>query len=135
MDNTAVQKQSSLTILVKSLLERLKGLHSYQPMMSNLVALGLIALIAVVSQIPWLFPDLAKHHHYVMMVLGLLAAIQIVRAATKSLLFPSICTLVAGSGIVILHFHLLALSVSLAYLQGLLLLGTLGLCVSIFHIR
>jgi len=135
MENNAyMMRGKTLYQFIGSGLASLKVMHHYQPMMSNLIALTLLALIAMLTNIPWLFPALAARHHYVMMALGLLAGLHIIRAARKSLLLPSACALLAGLGILNQHCGFLPLPVAVQTLQSLLLLGMVGLCVAIFHI-
>lgn len=134
MENIATQQIKS-TPLPRAFFYSLRLMHGCESIISNLIALGLCGSIAILLQVNWLLPSLKKYHHYFMILLAILAAIQIIRSAKNSLLLPSICCLSATPFLILHHFGIFTLPLVLPVAQSLLLLGVIGLCVSIFHIR
>ena len=120
---------------IRKFIHSIKHLHKTEAIMSNLIALGFCFFIMVVLQIKWLLPQLNHYYSYVMVAVGVLAAIQVIRSARHSLLFPTLCLTVSLPLLISGHYKWLNLGELLTITQSILGLGVLGLCRMILNIR
>lgn len=134
MENVTIQKQPRPSNFFRSLLGTIKHMHGCQSIIGNLIAIALSGLLIFLLQINWLLPNLGSYHRYFIIGFEILIIIQIIKSSKKSLFFPSLCLGVAGVGLIIHHVVAMS-STSLHFLQGLMLLGVVGLCIAIFHMR
>ncbi len=115
--------------------ETIRILFSIDSIMMNIVALILCGvMLFILDQKEWI-PNMGKNHLYLYRAAQLLACLQIFRSATRSLILPVAVILFAGSAIInytVLHA---ALPISLSTLREMMLIGIIGMGISIFYLR
>lgn len=137
MDMTVTKetKEERLHRFYNSAAFTIRQLYRIDYIVSNLMALALCGLIAILLQTKWLLPHSAESHHVFMIVLGILAGIQIIKSSFRSLLLPSICLVIGSIGIFIHHFVLFKLGLPVSLLQFTAAVGVLGICIAVLVIR
>ena len=132
MENTLTKIQPNRFILVKKLLKMIQALLAIEPILINLVAIVLAMGILILLNYPTLFPKLGKYHQYLTYIIYALILIQTMKSATKSLFIPILAIVIAGLGMALLSFNPAWQFISLDVLKKMMLLGAIGVSISIF---
>lgn len=113
----------------------LKSVLSIDAIVMNILALLLCCILLVILNQKNMIPSLGKYHHFLYQAVELLACLQVCRSAKRSLFLPVLLMLLAGVLMVDGELLKSVISISLDMLKQIMLLGIIGMCVSIFNIR
>jgi hypothetical protein len=119
---------------VKRFKEIMRSLFSIEPIITNLIALTICGVILFMLSYKDLIPNLGKYYLYLYRAVQFLACIQVIRSARKSLVIPLLVLLIAGIGLGT-HFMPDLLPLSLSTFKEMMLVGLIGLAVTVFYIR
>ena len=120
-----------LMIIIKSF----KSMVSYESIIHHLIALGLCFLGLTLLSFPALFPHLGKYHTYLTYLFYTAAVLQFVKSATESLFMPLLCLIAAGVGLLIEHYGIPASTLAGINPKTLMLMGVVGLLVSVYTLK
>lgn len=112
-----------------------RQMYRLDSIISNLIALSLCGFIAILLQIDWLLPHPAGFHHFLMVAIAILAAMQVIKSSKKSLLLPTICMVMGGIGLILHHFKLTHIPMTTFHLQSLMVVGSVGICIAVLSIK
>lgn len=135
MQNAISNRQSCLYRFFRTGIMTLRHLYRLDVIISNLIALGICGIIAALLQTAWLLPHPTRLHHYFIIGLEILAALQVIKSSTKSLLLPTICLLIGSIGLCAHHFKFFEISIDVSYLQTLVMIGVIGACIAVLNIQ
>jgi hypothetical protein len=113
----------------------LKTAVAIEPIIANLFAIGIAIGLLVILNHPTLLPALGKYQKYLTYVMYGLIVLQTIRSARFSLLIPLLALTVASIGFFILGNHPHEVFFNVEELRKLMLLGVVGLAVSVLAIR
>ena len=132
MENTLTPIQANYFLWGKKLLALLRISLAVEPILVNLMAILLAIGLLVLLHYPILFPNLGHYHPYFTSIIYGLILLQTLKSATKSLLIPVIAIGIAGLGMLLLSFSPDASMLSLDTLKKMMLLGVIGVGMSVF---
>ncbi len=135
MHSATVKKQRYLFGLTNNAMSTFKQMYRLDNIFTNLIALALCGLITVLLQVDWLLPHPAGMHHFLIVGLEILAAIQIIKSGKYSLLLPTVCIGIGSIGLILQHFKLAHFPVTVFHLQTFVVIGSIGIGVAILNIR
>lgn len=136
MLNLVIRRQRvKLCELLKSVMMAFRHLYRLEAIVTNLIALGICGFIAVLLQTDWLLPHPTRFHHYFVLGLEVLAALHVIKSSSKSLLLPTLCLLIGGGGLFLYHFKFYEISITVSYLQTLVMIGSIGACIAVLNIE
>ena len=135
MQNAHRRIQTTLFLGGKKLLALLRTSLAVEPILVNLMAILLAMGLLVLLHYPSLFPNLGHYHPYFSWLIYGLILLQTLKSATKSLLIPVIAIGIAGLGMLLLSFSPDASMLSLDTLKKMMLLGVIGVGISVFVMR
>lgn len=118
-----------------AIIERFKSMVSYEPVIQYLIALGLCFLGLTLLSFPALFPHLGKYHTYLVHIFYTAAVLQLIKSAIKSLFISLLCLSTAGVGLLIERYGIPTLKLAGINSKTLMLMGVIGLLVSVFTLK
>lgn len=135
LSNHASAPLARLSQTLQRIASCFRSMLAFEPIITNSIALALCCAALLIVKHPTLLPAMGKYYGYFSMLLRCLAAWQVILSARKSLLLPLLTLLVAGVGFILVAQHVELAWLPMALLKNLMLLGLIGLAVSIFSIR
>jgi len=117
------------------IIQRLLAMISFKPIIGNIIAIGLaaFALYYVYHQID--LAGFAKYKHYFGTGIEIFGAIQIIKSGTRSLLLPLIAMIWGGIVAHSLGAHELLFTFDKTFYEYLMIVGTIGLGISVLTIE
>lgn len=133
--NQALQAPCKISYLyIKKFIASFKLMAAIEPVIHNIIALGLCAVLLVLLNIQGLLPNLGKYHAYFYYGINLIAGYQVIKSAKNSLFLPLISIALASIIIALYHYAPSLLPIKIIFFQELMLVGILGTVISIFYI-
>jgi hypothetical protein len=118
------------------LFSTLRLMSAFDPIIPNLIAVGLCALALTLLSFPGLVPNMGKYHAYLCYAIDAVAVCQVIKSATKSLLLPLMVIIVASLGLTLGYlFAPFAAVIPLLVFKKLMLMGVVGVGVSAFTVH
>ena len=132
----AGRPESKLNALINNFVYRIKYMTSIEPIIGNLIAIGLAIGVLVLLGHPALFPKwISKYHHYLTYAIYFGMVIQLLKSASQSILLPLLALGIGGLGFWAMNLEPEMQLVGVTTLQQFMLLGVLGMAISIIKIR
>lgn len=135
MEITLTNLPTNRFMPVKKLLDMIQTSLAIEPILINLFAIVLGIGVLILLNYPILFPSLGKYHRYFAYIIYGLVLLQTLKSAAKSLFIPVLAISIAGIGMVFLSLNPTSQWISLDILKKMMLLGTMGVGISIFVMR
>lgn len=119
---------------IEMFLERIKGMFSVRPILGNIIALLLsgIALFYIFKEVN--LAGFAKYQWYFAIGIQIFAAIQIIKSGTRALLLPVLALVLGGLAAHSLSGNQTLFHFNQLFYQHLMIVGIIGLGVSILSI-
>lgn len=137
--STAMIEQSTdrkVGRLANHFIMRFQYMLSIEPVIGNIIAIGLALGLLVLLGHADFFPKwLVKYHHYLSIGIYLSITIQLLKSASHSILLPLAAIGIAGAGFVAQNVEPEWQLLATATLQEFMLLGVLGMVIAIIKIR
>jgi hypothetical protein len=111
----------------------IKQFFAVEPVISNIIAIVLCAGCLILLNYPALLPKLGKYHLYIIYAIKCLIGLQLIKAATKSLLLSFSAIALAGIALWLCYSGLFFVGTQ-AIWQQMMVMGILGLGISIIFI-
>lgn len=120
--------------IVEMLLGRIGRMCGIRPVMGNVIGIGVALLALYFIQHEIILHGFAKYQHYLGIGLLIFAGVQIVKSGTRSLLLPLVATI---GGAVVSHtlvHHQTLFSYGATFFQYVMIVGIIGLGISVLNI-
>jgi len=128
--------ESPVNALINDFVYRIKHMTSIEPIIGNMIAIGLAVGILALLGHPSLFPKwLTKYHIYLTYAIYFGMSIQLLKSANQSILLPLLALAIAGIGFWAMNLEPKMQLVGVTTLQLVMLLGVLGMAISIIKIK
>jgi len=120
--------------VIELVLGRLGLMLGVRPVIGNMIAIGVALAALVVLQHEVILHGFAKYQHYIGIGLLAFAGLKIIKSATRSLLLPLVAT---AAGAVVSHslgHHHLLFGYGVTFYQYVMIVGIIGLGISVLSI-
>jgi len=116
------------------LFDRIRGMFSLRPIVGNIIALGIsiIALYYIFTELQ--HAGLGKYQPYALIGMQIFAAIQIIKSGTRSLLLPALALIVGTTAMHSLHHGQMLFHFTKSFYEHLMVVGIIGLGISVLSI-
>ncbi|OAI47776.1 hypothetical protein AYO45_05595 [Gammaproteobacteria bacterium SCGC AG-212-F23] len=135
MENVITDDLLIQNTLVQKLGRMIKTMFAIEPVIINVIAVGLGLGVLCLLHFPVLFPQLGKYYSYLTYAIYGLIAIQTIRSATKSLFIPTVAFIIVCGGYAALHIDPQLSFISIDLLKKLTLLGVVGVATAILAMK
>jgi hypothetical protein len=135
MENPSVANLSKKADVIFKLFKMLRAMIAFEPVLINLIAIGLGCGVLLLLSHPALFPKMGKYHLWLTYAIYVLITVQTIRSAAKSLFIPFLALMLSGIGYLCLSLYPDWHFISTAILKQLMLLSVIGIATAIFAIK
>lgn len=133
MENQLSEK--TIFPIIKKLFRMISTMLAIEPVLINIIAIGMAMAVLVLLNHPTLFPKLGKYHLYFINSIYILILIQTIKSSVKSSFIPFLALIAAALGYAILSLNPNLQVINVEVLQKLMLLGVIGVATTIFSIN